>query len=430
MNDAPPRVRWGWPVLLALFGLLVALAVNSTFKRGAKGDGLPADRQAVATAERIVSMGAPGGSGALPVAERLATRKDPAADALRAAALTAGGGTVPKDVIARLAKSKPALAELYSKPKLNPAELARIERAIPANEPLRNVALSQARRKAGVKDPALQGTVVRLIVLVGGGIFALVAGLALWGGYLIARIDGRLTPLGHPLNPVDEPLLDRIPVRGIQLLVLFFAVSTATGLLLPAPWGLIAEVAVMIGGTIALFRIPVLARALTLSMVGLRREHLLRHVGIGVAVWLMTLPLLVAAVGVGTLLSPYFPPPDHPITEMLGKGGVLGTVSLFLTAAVMAPFWEEIMFRGLLFPGLSRLVGGRTGVAAGAVLSSLLFAAIHPQGVPLWLALGTIGGMSCFAAHHTRSLVPSVVLHAVHNGLTLILGLTVAGWVG
>ncbi|MEA2553045.1 MAG: protease family protein, partial [Fimbriimonadaceae bacterium] len=95
----------------------------------------------------------------------------------------------------------------------------------------------------------------------------------------------------------------------------------------------------------------------------------------------------------------------------------------FVSAAVIAPFWEEIMFRGTILPALSTVLGRPLW---GILLSSFMFAAIHPQGVPLWLGLGLIGGMNAMLAYQTKSLVPSITVHAINNSLVLALGLLIS----
>jgi membrane protease YdiL (CAAX protease family) len=83
---------------------------------------------------------------------------------------------------------------------------------------------------------------------------------------------------------------------------------------------------------------------------------------------------------------------------------------------LVAPFTEEGVFRGLLYPALR----GRTpgGPFMAAVLVSLLFAGIHGNllaAVPLFaLAL-----VLTWVMESTNSLLACVVVHAVHNGLAL-----------
>ena len=85
------------------------------------------------------------------------------------------------------------------------------------------------------------------------------------------------------------------------------------------------------------------------------------------------------------------------------------------------------MFRGLLFPAISRVAPNASRrVLFGAIASSLLFASIHPQGIALWFALGTVGVASCILVQYSRSLVPSIVMHAAHNFTLLVVGIVVS----
>jgi membrane protease YdiL (CAAX protease family) len=80
------------------------------------------------------------------------------------------------------------------------------------------------------------------------------------------------------------------------------------------------------------------------------------------------------------------------------------------------------MFRGLYFPALGRSVG----LIASGGISSLIFAAIHPTGVAVWLALGSIGAVSCALSCHTRSVVPSIIMHGLHNTTLLVASMLIS----
>jgi membrane protease YdiL (CAAX protease family) len=84
---------------------------------------------------------------------------------------------------------------------------------------------------------------------------------------------------------------------------------------------------------------------------------------------------------------------------------------------VVAPFTEEGVFRGLLYPSFRARIPG--GPFAAAVVVSLLFAGIHGSllaAVPLFaLAL-----VLTWVMERTNSLLACVVVHAVHNGVSLL----------
>jgi len=92
-----------------------------------------------------------------------------------------------------------------------------------------------------------------------------------------------------------------------------------------------------------------------------------------------------------------------------------------LVAVFIAPFFEELMFRGLLFPYLVK----HAGLAKGTALVSLLFAAMHfhlPSFVPLLL----LSAVLCLAYWRTGSLWVGIGMHAIFNAVS-ILALNIAG---
>jgi hypothetical protein len=91
-------------------------------------------------------------------------------------------------------------------------------------------------------------------------------------------------------------------------------------------------------------------------------------------------------------------------------------ISMLVMAGVVAPFGEELVFRGLLFPWLR----GHLGVIAAAVVSGLIFAILH--GVPILIpALTAIGTALALLYHRCGSLWPVILAHGAFNGIMVIL---------
>jgi hypothetical protein len=87
----------------------------------------------------------------------------------------------------------------------------------------------------------------------------------------------------------------------------------------------------------------------------------------------------------------------------------------FFTAAVLAPFFEELIFRGFLLPSLTRYFPVWLAILA----SSLLFAIAHlnlSEVLPLFV-LGCVLGV---VYSRSRNLLASMVLHSLWNSGTLI----------
>jgi len=86
----------------------------------------------------------------------------------------------------------------------------------------------------------------------------------------------------------------------------------------------------------------------------------------------------------------------------------------FITGAVVAPFVEEIFFRGFLFQGFRQKYGWKTGI----LLSSFLFAAVHLDPVAL-VPTFIIGCVLAYIYHRSNSLWPGIIFHASINTVSL-----------
>jgi membrane protease YdiL (CAAX protease family) len=94
----------------------------------------------------------------------------------------------------------------------------------------------------------------------------------------------------------------------------------------------------------------------------------------------------------------------------------ISTYATLLAAVFVAPFCEEIFFRGFLFPGLLRSMP----VGWAIVLSSLLFAVAHAD-PGSFAVLFIIGLALAYLRWRTNSLWPGMILHFINNGLGALL---------
>lgn len=95
--------------------------------------------------------------------------------------------------------------------------------------------------------------------------------------------------------------------------------------------------------------------------------------------------------------------------------------ALIFIAIGVAPVFEEIVFRGILFPWAVR----RAGLWPATALVSLFFAGLHMH-LPSLLPLFLLSAMFCAAYARTRSLWVPIGMHALFNGVTVLL-LTLTG---
>jgi membrane protease YdiL (CAAX protease family) len=110
---------------------------------------------------------------------------------------------------------------------------------------------------------------------------------------------------------------------------------------------------------------------------------------------------------------------QNPQAETLAPQGILSTenfVLLFLLIAIVAPVGEELLFRGMLY----RYLRARRGVTFAVALSAGVFALAHV--VPVLLpALFILGIVLALVAERSASIYPAIVLHALNNGISLVI---------
>jgi membrane protease YdiL (CAAX protease family) len=137
--------------------------------------------------------------------------------------------------------------------------------------------------------------------------------------------------------------------------------------------------------------------------------------GQALAAVLMVLPLVALS---SWLLERIFGDPggSNPLLELvLTSADPLALVCFGLTATVLAPLFEETLFRGVLLPVLGRQLGG----ARAVLVSAAVFAAAHlslGELVPLFVLAVGLGWLRW----QSGRLLPCVLMHALWNGLTFL----------
>ena len=105
---------------------------------------------------------------------------------------------------------------------------------------------------------------------------------------------------------------------------------------------------------------------------------------------------------------------SNPLLEIvLNNNNYLSFILLFITTTLLAPLFEEIIFRGILLPTLSR----DFGIILGIIVSAFIFALAHLSlgEMPPLFVLGIGLGITRIAS---GSLLSSVIMHSLWNGLT------------
>lgn len=110
----------------------------------------------------------------------------------------------------------------------------------------------------------------------------------------------------------------------------------------------------------------------------------------------------------------------HPIQDQIATGDVTAWFGVFLMAVVAAPIVEETMFRGVFYRYLKDVSNQWkfvTSVVFACLMNGFIFAALHPQGL-IGLPFLTLLAVGMSLARQWRgSLVASITMHAINNGL-------------
>jgi membrane protease YdiL (CAAX protease family) len=138
-----------------------------------------------------------------------------------------------------------------------------------------------------------------------------------------------------------------------------------------------------------------------------------------------TVRLLGAEVGVATavaLIALTWAASGHPVLDpsaqaMVSEGSVPRIILAFLVIAVVAPFVEELLFRGVVAESLRR-----HGAVIAILVSSVLFALAHLRGLVYYTGCGALLGV----LYWRRGLWASISAHAAFNGSLVLLAVIVA----
>lgn len=104
---------------------------------------------------------------------------------------------------------------------------------------------------------------------------------------------------------------------------------------------------------------------------------------------------------------------EHPQRELAESVAQLGNDQLWLmvlVVAVLAPFVEEVLFRGVLLTGLARQIS----FGSANLIQAALFATLHLSSslFPFFLVMGIVSGLM---VRRSGGLLASILLHALNN---------------
>ncbi len=272
-----------------------------------------------------------------------------------------------------------------------------------------NDALHQAPRSAATR------TVFLIFAFVGLVILAFLLGFGLFITAIIFAAMGKLRAkfdpgaISHSSAYLELVAIFLVVFVALQLLAVWVSPRVGFDLMLP-----------MLGLMVLPVFWPMLCGVRTSQYrkeMGLTApKGLHREIGAGVLGYLAGLPIIFVG-GLITIAVAYLTGMDseHPAGREIITGGTYQIIVLVLATVVWAPIVEELVFRAAFYRHLRKLPGWVTWLVA-TLVTSFIFAAIHPQGIVGIPILMSIAFVLAGLRQWRGSLVAPMSAHALHNG--------------
>lgn len=276
------------------------------------------------------------------------------------------------------------------------------------------------------REPRRDAAVLAWIIAAGGIalLFAMVVGLGLLIT-LIVLLAARKVALRMPAAPQSHPsaYVEMLAVFLLAFLVLQVAAGVFHFLLEVDLTAVVLLVLVLPVFWPLLFGVGFKQFRQDMGLVAPR--GVTREIVAGLTGYIAGLPILAIGFGLSWLIGWLTNlSGDHPIGQEMVGGFGWQAITLVLAAVVWAPLVEECIFRGALYRHMRNRPGWASWLIA-SLLSSIIFAVIHPQGIVGVPVLTAIALVLAQLRELRNSLIPCIVAHALHNGMIMTLLLLV-----
>ena len=162
-----------------------------------------------------------------------------------------------------------------------------------------------------------------------------------------------------------------------------------------------------------------LSRPHRLSLVGIRFKGFGYGLSVGLQIGLFFSILMGLGLKVSTEFCLYVGNPTTLEAWLFMNSSLLGLAFRLLLAVVLAPLFEELMFRGLLYTAFRRLRGPFFATVTTAALFALVH--LHPIFSPQFWLIFLLGIIWAQAREKCRSILPALISHSLVN-LTVVSG--------
>jgi membrane protease YdiL (CAAX protease family) len=284
------------------------------------------------------------------------------------------------------------------------------------NLPTQNALHFRPRSEASNTVYLIIGFALILILVAFAGFGLMVTAIILIAmGKIRARFEPG--PLAHNSAYLEMVAIFLAAFIGIQLLALLLAPIVGVDLMLP---------------TLLLMAVPLLwplfcgvSTGQYRRDMGLIAPHgIFKEIFSGIFGYLAGLPIIFCGI-IATIIIAMITGMDseHPAGREILTGGTYEIILLVLATIVWAPLVEEMVFRAAFYRHMRKIPGWATWLAA-TIVTSFIFAAIHPQGVVSVPLLMSIAIVLAGLRQWRGSLAAPITAHAMHNGTIITMAIT------
>lgn len=152
--------------------------------------------------------------------------------------------------------------------------------------------------------------------------------------------------------------------------------------------------------------------------LGLSMVSALDNIKQGIKLYLFTIPFIIIAGYLVNLIASYYgaePEIQEVVKWVLEEKSPFTLMSLVFFGIIVAPIIEEILFRGFLQSALKNTFGSRYAI----MISAFLFSGVHMDLFAL-MQIFILGILLGYLYEKTQTLIAPIVVHILHNSLTLI----------
>ncbi len=141
--------------------------------------------------------------------------------------------------------------------------------------------------------------------------------------------------------------------------------------------------------------------------------------------WLLVCISTAVAFALLVLAAQHFflPPENIQLTiEQAYKGNWLSKGIILIVAILLAPIFEEYLFRGLIFDSLNKHHGKLIAILVSSFIFTLFHLFEYYQYWVAWFAVFCLALMLAIIRYKSQSILNPIVLHAGYNATLMIAG--------